>query len=233
MGSSARASGRRPLIHVDDIVRVGRELGMARLSVSAVAVELGVSATALYRHVRGRWELERMVGESILAELELRDDPAHDTARHLLSFGGQLRAFVLAYPGLASYLQVLFPRGDAGARLLADEVAALGRRGYATDAAIVLSGAVASLAIGSAAAQERAAEAAASTGYVDERDAVTAQLAQDSRFGGAHTTLPPVTVEDFARLVLTAAIRGLVAAAPPGRPVAEVVAALGGVEGEW
>lgn len=233
MGSSARTGGRRPLIHVDDIVRVGRGLGMARLSVSAVAAELGVSATALYRHVKGRWELERLVGESFLAELELRDDPDHDLDRHLLSFGGQLRSFVLAHPGLGSYLQVLFPRGDAGARLLADEVAALARRGYTTDAAIVVSGAVASLSIGSAVAEEREAEAAASTGYGDERDAVIAQLARDSRFGGAHSALPPVTAEVFSRLVLTAAIRGLVAAAPPGRPVAEVVAELGGLEGKW
>lgn len=232
MGTTARG-GRRPLIHVDDIVRAGRGLGMARLSMNAVASELGVSATALYRHVQGRWELERLVGESLLAELVLHDDPAHDTPRHLLSFGGQLRAFVLAHPGLGSYLQVLFPRGDAGARLLADEVAALERRGYATDAAIVLSGAVASLSIATAVAEEREAEAAASTGYPDERAAVIAQLAGDSRFGAAHTTLPQVTPEDFSRLVLTAAIRGLLAVAPPGRPVPDVVAELGGLEGKW
>lgn len=225
--------GRRPLVHVDDIVRVGRELGMARLSLTAVAAELGVSATALYRHVRGRWELERLVGESVLADLELRDDPAHDTARHLLSFAGQLRTFVMAHPGLASYLQVLFPRGASGARLLADEVAALERRGYSTEAAIVLSGAVATLSIGSAVREERETEAAASTGYGAERDAVVAQLAGDSRLGSAHVALPQVTPDVFARLVLTAAIRGLVAVAPPGRPVAEVLDELGGLEGEW
>ncbi|GAB3440065.1 TetR/AcrR family transcriptional regulator [Actinophytocola sediminis] len=231
MGSSARTGGRRPLIQVDDILAAGRRLGMARLSVNAVAVELGVSATALYRHIQGRWALERLVGESFLAELTLHDDPTHDLPHHLLSFAGQLRAFVLAHPGLASYLQVLFPRGDAGTRLLADEITMLERRGYATDAAIVLSGAVASLAIGTAVAEEREADAASSTGYADERTAVVTHLA--ARFGGAHTTLPPVTPDDFARLILTAAIRGLLAVAPPGRPVAEFLAELGGLEGNW
>ena len=49
---------------------MGRDLGMRRLSINGVAARLGVSATALYRHVEGRWELERLVGESLLAELE-------------------------------------------------------------------------------------------------------------------------------------------------------------------
>lgn len=231
--SPHRTGGRRAQVHLDDLVRSGRRLGMAHLSVSAVANDLGVSTTALYRHVSGRWELERLVGESILAELELTDDPAHDTTRHLLSFGGQLRSFVLAHHGLASYLQALFPRGDAGARLLAAEVAALARRGYAPDAAIMLSGAVATLAIGSAVTEERAADAAGSSGYGDERAATLSLLAKDDRFGAAHATLPEVTPDQFARLVLTAAIRGLVAAAPPGRPVAETVAELGGLGGEW
>lgn len=35
-----------------------------------------------------------------------------------------------------------------------------------------------------------------------------------------------MTPTEYARLVLTAAIDGLVAAAPPGRPVKEIVAAL-------
>jgi AcrR family transcriptional regulator len=58
---AARAGGRPPLIAVDDVVRAGRELGMRRLSINAVAARLGVSATALYRHVESRWALEGLV----------------------------------------------------------------------------------------------------------------------------------------------------------------------------
>lgn len=143
MGEPALRTGGRPRqIVVEDIVRVGRALGMRRLSLHAVAAELGVSTTALYRHVDGRWGLERLVGESLLSDVRLHDDPAHDTVKHLLSFGLQLRDFILDHPGFAGYLQTLFPRGAGGRRLLADEVTALGRRGYAPEAAIVLGSAV-------------------------------------------------------------------------------------------
>lgn len=197
---------------------------MRRLSLNAVAARLGVSATALYRHVDGRWGLERVVGESLLADLRLHDDRAHDTVRHLLSFGLQLRAFILQHPGLAAYLQTLFPRGESGRRLLADEVDALGRRGYAPDAAIVLCGAVASLTIGYVAAEQTQQERAEGL-EVEQRDA-TGRLLADDRLGVAHRALPAVTSAEYVRLVLTAAIRGLVEAAPPGRPVAEVIAGL-------
>ncbi|OBJ58482.1 TetR family transcriptional regulator, partial [Mycobacterium sp. 1423905.2] len=151
---ATRPGGRPPLIALDDLVRVGRELGMRRLSINAVAARLGVSATALYRHVESRWELERLVGESLLADLHLDEDPAQDLEQHLLSFGLQLWHFSITRPGLASYLQVLFPRGEAGVRLLVMEVAALGRRGYSAEAATVLSSAVATLAISLAMREE-------------------------------------------------------------------------------
>src|SRR5690606_19511270 len=103
---------------VDDIIRVGRSLGMRRLSMNAVASELGVSSTALYRAVDGRWGLERLVGESLLGDLKLHDDPEHDIEAHLLSFGMQMWTFVTRYPGLGVYLQTLFPRGDGGKALM-------------------------------------------------------------------------------------------------------------------
>jgi AcrR family transcriptional regulator len=227
---ASRQGGRPPLIAVDDVVRAGRELGMQRLSVNAVAQRLGVSATALYRHVESRWELERLVGESLLAELELRDDPTADTEAHLLSFALQLRDFTAGHPGLAAYLQVLFPRGDAGARLLAAEVQALSRRGYAADAAMVLSSAVATLAISLAAREENNASATGGEqagAFAVERDAAAERLASDARLGAAHVALPQVSDADFMRLLLAASIRGLVAVIPPGRPIGEAVARLG------
>ncbi|MEZ0367065.1 TetR/AcrR family transcriptional regulator [Mycobacterium sp. pUA109] len=229
MAVASRVGGRPPLIAVDDIVRAGRELGMQRLSVNAVAARLGVSATALYRHVEGRWELERLVGESLLADLELRDEPSADTERHLLTFGLQLFEFATAHRGLASYLQVLFPRGTAGARLLADEVEALGRRGYVAEAAVVLGSAVATLAISLAAREESNAEATGGDdagGFAAERDAVADRLVADAQFGATHSALPQVSSAEFVRLLLTAAIRGLVSAIPPARPIHDVVAEL-------
>jgi AcrR family transcriptional regulator len=226
---ATRVGGRPPLIAVDDVLRVGRELGMRRLSINAVAARIGVSATALYRHVENRWALERLVGESLLAELELREDPEADTERHLLSFGLQLQDFTAEHPGLASYLQVLFPRGDAGARLLAAEVEALGRRGYSADAAMVLSSAVATLAISLAAREESNTYATGgnqASAFAAERDAVADRLAGDAQLGAAHAGLPEISSAEFVRLLLAASIRGLLAVLPPGRPLDEVMAKL-------
>lgn len=228
---ASRQGGRPPLIALDDVVRAGRELGMQRLSINAVAAKLGVSPTALYRHVEGRWDLERVVGESLLAELELREDPMSDTEHHLLALGLQLCDFTAEHPGLASYLQVLFPRGDAGARLLAGEVEALARRGYSADAAMVLSSAVATLAISLAAREEDNADATEgeqASEFVAERNAVAERLAGNPQLGAAHVELPQVSSSEFVRLLLAASIRGLVAVIPPGRPVGEVMAALTG-----
>ncbi|RSN42131.1 TetR family transcriptional regulator [Amycolatopsis sp. WAC 04197] len=220
--------GRPAMVAVDDIVRAGRELGMRGLSVKAVAVRLGVTATALYRHVESRWGLERLVGESILAELRLRDDPRHDLERHLLSFAQQMRAFMLEHPGLAGYLQLLFPRGDGGQRLLNIEVDALVRRGYEPGAAIVLSGAVASMTIAMTASEENsaAAEEADGDGLDREREAVRDRLSRDDRLAEPSAALPQVPRPEYVRLLLTASIRGLIGSCPPGRPVAEMVADL-------
>ncbi|MFT4260571.1 TetR/AcrR family transcriptional regulator [Microbacterium sp.] len=222
--TSARVGGRPRRIEHEDIVRAGRRIGMRELSLNAVAAALGVSSTALYRHVDGRWGLESLVGESLLADLRLIDDPRHDVARHLLSFGIQLRDFVLSHPGLAAYLQTLFPRGDAGRALIAHEVEALGRRGYAPDAAVVLSSSVASVAIGYAAAEDLQRERA--DGLDRARLSAAAELAADAELGAAHERLPAVDWDDYVRLLLSAAIRGLVDVAPPGRAVADVIAEL-------
>jgi AcrR family transcriptional regulator len=226
---AARQGGRPPVIALDDVVRAGRELGMRRLSINAVAAQLGVSATALYRYVEGRWELERLVGESLLAELELREDPKADTEAHLLSFAMQLLDFTAEHPGLGSYLQVLFPRGDVGTRLLAAEVEALSRRGYSADAAVVLSSAVATVAISLAAREEsnaNATEGDQARGFAAERDAADDRLAGDAKLGAAHVGLPQLTSAEFVRLLLAASIRGLVSVIPPGRPIDEVVGEL-------
>ncbi|MGV0736202.1 TetR family transcriptional regulator [Mycolicibacterium sp. (ex Dasyatis americana)] len=223
----ARVGGRPPLIAVSDIVAAGRELGMRNLSVNAVAARLSVSATALYRHISGRWELERLVGESLLGELEFTDDPAGSVEDHLLAFGVSLHRFALGHPGLATYMQVLFPRGEAGARLLADEIAALGRRGYTAEGAALLSSSVAVLAIGLAAQHELKAEASGGDdGFVLERDAAAQRLAGDAALGAVHNAGMQLSGPQYLELLMNALIRGLLTSVAPGRPITDIVADL-------
>lgn len=221
---TARIGGRPRQIDRDDIVREGRALGLHNLTVSAVAGRLGVSTTALYRHVDSRWELERLVGEDILAGLVLTDDPAHGPAQHLLSVCLQLRAFILAHHGLARYVQTLFPRGASGRRLLATETRALASRGYAQDAALVLCTAAASLAIGLTAYEEVQRERA--EGLDEERLSAEEALATDPQLAAAFRALPTVDPEEYAGMWLGCMVRAFVDAAPPGRPVDQIRAAL-------
>ncbi|MBP6683890.1 MAG: TetR family transcriptional regulator [Leucobacter sp.] len=220
----ARVGGRPAQIELEDIIAAGREVGLRELSMSAVAARLGVSSAALYRHVDGRWGLERLVGEDILQELTIEDDPELATVPHLLSLATQLRAFILKHPGLAAYVQTLFPRGEGGRELLASATRALGHRGYAPDAAIVLCSAVASLAIGFAAAEEAQLERAAELD--EQRTSALDEILADPRLAAAHLALPEVDTGEYVRMWLGAAIHGFVAAAPPGRPLEEVRAAL-------
>lgn len=219
-----KIGGRPRRIETEDIVRAGRDIGLAGLSLNAVAARLGVTAAALYRHVGSRWGLERLVGERVLADLRIEDDPERDTARHLLFFALRLREHVLAHPGLAAYLQTLFPRGESGRRILAAEVVALGRRGYDEHAAVVLTSALASCVIGSAAAEERRREHV--DGLDGERDDVVAHVLADDVLGPAHRDLPAFDEERIARLTFTAVIGGLLAVGPPGRPIDDIFAEL-------
>ncbi|MFJ4770798.1 TetR/AcrR family transcriptional regulator [Streptomyces uncialis] len=221
--------GRPARISLDDIERVGRELGLADLTLHGVASRLGVASAALYRYVDGKAGLDRLVGESMLAELRV-PDPPEDTGAHLLRFAVTLREFVLDRPGMARYLQELFPRGTAGAEVLAGEITALVERGHQPEVAGVVCSSVAGFAIAQAAAQERQT-AYLTVGHGDRR--MERQLAEsrallvsEGVLSKAHTDLPDVSFADYFRLVVTAYIRGLTDAAPPGRPLVEVMAAL-------
>lgn len=216
--------GRPETITTDDVVAVGRRLGMRDLTLRRVAHDLGVSAPALYRLVDGRLGLERLVGESLLADMRVVDDPARTTKQQLVAFALQLRSFLLDHAGLATYVQALFPRGEAGRRIMASAIDMLVARGYRADAAIVLCGAVAAIAIGLTAAEDAAA--ALGDDGADARSAALDGVRRDPALQAAHHDLPDVSAERYTRLVMTAAVNGLVDAGPPGRSVDAVIRTL-------
>jgi AcrR family transcriptional regulator len=221
-----KTGGRQAQVTLADIEREGLRLGLSDLTVNGVAAALGVTPTALYRHIDGKHGLEAVVGEAVLRDLHIADDPSDDIEAHLLSFARQLRLFLLDHPGLAAYMQGLFPRGASGVRLQREAVEALGKRGYSPAGAVMMSGTVASLAINLTAAEERHRPYHEGP-YQRELDKVHALLAADDLLGPAVVELPPITSEAYFRMVMTGCIRGLLTAAPPERPVPEVLAGLG------
>lgn len=220
-----RPAGRRARFGVADIVDAGIAIGLPKLSVQAVAARLGVSATAVYRLVPGRVALERLVGETLLERLELHDDPSQSIVEHLTGFAARLRRFALANPGTAGYAQHSFPRGPGGVRAMTAEVTALTSRGYAPGAAAGLCGAVASLALGLLAAEDaRLARSCDHDQTAQEAANSSAAVLDDPLLRAAHFEIPAVTADEYYHLVMTAAIGGLVATIPPGRPLDDLLA---------
>jgi len=204
-----RAVGRPPRISLSDIERVGVEIGLADLTVQRVAGALGVTSTALYRHIDSKFGLENVVGERILADLHLVDSSEHDTAEHLLSFAEQLREFLLANPGLSAYVQVLFPRGRSGAALLEAEIEALVRRGYTPRAANLVCTTVALLAIALTSAEEnRRNRAAMVPGFEHQQQAAEA-LFETETLAEAHREFPNMETEDYFRYVISSCLHGI------------------------
>lgn len=202
-------AGRPPRISQEAIVAAGVKLGMEHLSLTAVASELDVSAAALYRHIDGRWELERIVGEAILEKLTIHDDPGLSVEQYLLSFSRQLQAFIDTHPGMGGYLAVLFPRGTAGAALLRNTTKALQDRGVPTPVALVLPTTVSSLTIALAALAERDRQGRANAGYAEELARAEAVVQAEGELGAVAAQMPPVSPEGFSQILIAAAISDL------------------------
>lgn len=231
-----KTGGRTARFTTDDVVAAGVRAGLADLTVQRVASALGVTSAAIYRHVPNRLALERLVGEAILDRLTIADDPEQSTRDYLLSFAAQLRRFTLAHPGTADYLQGLFPRGAAGARLLEEQIVALGRRGYDAAAATALGSATAFLALGVVITEEaRAARAAAEPADSEaEIQEALAVLGRSPVLRAMLSSIPAVTPDEYFHVLLTAVVDGLLLHLPPGRPVAALIphAPAGAVGGE-
>lgn len=93
--------GRPPTFTADDVVDAGAAVGLAELTVSAVAERLGVSVPAIYRHVTDRDDLARRVAQRLLADLALPADAGQDPADYLVEVFVRLRGLLVAHPGLA------------------------------------------------------------------------------------------------------------------------------------
>lgn len=226
MSAASRPVGRPVVFTRADIVAAGCEIGLQDLRISAVAGALGVSPAALYRHIEGRWELERLVGEELLSRLRIADNPEHGTTEHLVSFAVALRAFVTAHPGLASYMLVLFPRGESSARLIRAQVDALGRRGYSVEVAVTLAGCIARVTLSLVAAEEQRRAANDGADFLSESENAHDVLTAQGAIGPAYERRWMLTDDEYFAMLISTAVRGFVAAAPPERPVDEVMAAL-------
>ena len=74
-----------------------REEGLEALTMRTVATSLGVSAMALYHHVEDKDEIIRLVGDDILAKIDLPDPESGDWRELLIEAGKELNIQPLTY----------------------------------------------------------------------------------------------------------------------------------------
>src|ERR1700722_8902746 len=89
---------RRELV-LDAALTVAERVGLERLSMRLVAGELGVSAMALYRHVKDKDDLLDGLVERLLGEIRLPDESLPWDTR-LRALAGEVRVLARRHPEL-------------------------------------------------------------------------------------------------------------------------------------
>jgi AcrR family transcriptional regulator len=102
-----RSSGTNSTLSEDDVVsaavRLSRRVGLAGVSMRALADELGVTTMAAYYHVPNKAALLDMVANAVLGGVQIPQDG--DWAARLAEQNRRMRQTLLAHPGLSTYLQ--------------------------------------------------------------------------------------------------------------------------------
>jgi TetR/AcrR family transcriptional regulator, tetracycline repressor protein len=103
-GSARRAYGE---LDRDEVVvalrNLARRVGVQRVTMRELAVELGAAVPSVYYHVPSKQAALELVAESVLAEIPLPDDGPWDT--RLIELYCAAREMILGVPGVASILQ--------------------------------------------------------------------------------------------------------------------------------
>src|SRR5262245_3924357 len=101
-----RRVGRPPRISRDQIAEAAHEIGLADLTLKAVADELGVSVAGLYHHIDGKDDLLRLAAEYSATRVQLPEDHGQHWALWLMEWATyNLDAFLAEPALLVQYLE--------------------------------------------------------------------------------------------------------------------------------
>lgn len=160
--------GRPPRISREQIIQAAQELGLADLTLKAVADRLGVSVAALYHHIDSRDDLARLVADRASARVRIPDDTGQHWALWLWEWARHNHDAFLAQPGLLA--QSL--DGGISARGIAAHLDAalvvLQRQGFEPEDAVAASELVSACVTGSVLRTVRDAKAAEHGSPIDD-----------------------------------------------------------------
>lgn len=121
---------------LDAALRIVRRTGLDRLTVRAIAEELGVTAPAVHYHLRGGDDLADRVAEAVAARVRIELDPdAHWVDRYISLVTSMDRTF-LEYPGTGTRVLAASRPSAAAARLTGAALSILRDAGLAEAEAV-------------------------------------------------------------------------------------------------
>jgi AcrR family transcriptional regulator len=154
-----RKIGRPARLDREMIARAAHDIGLDRVTMKAVADELGVSVPGLYHHVDGRDDLMRLAAEYSASQIQIPTDHDQHWTAWLLEWARYQHDAFVAQPELLSQ----FLNGSIGAdRMVPHLDAAIGllmRHGFGAEDALDAYNLVSACAIGIAVGEIRALQA--------------------------------------------------------------------------
>ncbi len=101
--SNQNGKGRPALISKDDIIECALKIGLSKVSMHGLGKSLGVSATALYRHIGSKEELINECCDFIIQSVEI--PKATRWEPYLYEFSENFRSALLAIPGSVEFIR--------------------------------------------------------------------------------------------------------------------------------
>jgi AcrR family transcriptional regulator len=125
---------------VEAAVKVIDAEGLEAFSMRRLGQELGAGATSIYWHVRDKDQLIDLVLDEILAEVELREDPAWTWRERAANVAREFRAVLRRHPNLAAVFGSRISIGPNTLRGIEHMLAVLRSAGFAgTDLTLAFS----------------------------------------------------------------------------------------------
>lgn len=204
--------GRPPMIDRESVAAAAVRVGFDKLSMSAVAAELGVAHPTLYRHVRGRDDLLTLAVETLLRDVT-RPEPSDDWRDYLTRTAAAVYAVMAAAPGLTEALRGSAVAPAAMVSWFGEVVGRLVALGFGEDDALLAADLVIDL-MADAASGARMAEIGR-----EELVAVTREWARamPDALAGRMTAAALGDPADWARRKLEIVLDGVAASLAPTR----------------
>ncbi|MEV0766778.1 TetR/AcrR family transcriptional regulator [Nocardia salmonicida] len=121
---------------LDAALRVVERSGLDRLTVRAVADELGVTPPAVHYHLRGGRDLVDRVTEAVAASIEIRIDPEAPWVDQYVALVASMDRTFLRYPGTGTRVLAASRDSAAAARLTRTALSILGSADLAEPVAV-------------------------------------------------------------------------------------------------